>query len=79
MLQGDAADLWAESAAYEKAIGAAGGVELAVLGLGVNGHVAFNEPGASWGGDTGVVELSPKTREVHRLQTGGAYSIPISP
>lgn len=77
LLKGDAADLWAESAAYESAIGEAGGAELAVLGLGVNGHVAFNEPGARWDTDTGVVELSPKTREVHRLQTGGAYAIPV--
>ena len=77
LLQGDAADLWAESAAYERAMRKAGGVELAILGLGVNGHVAFNEPGADWDGDTGVVELSRETREVHRRQTGGAYAIPV--
>ena len=31
---------------FERAIEAAGGIDLALLGLGFNGHVAFNEPGS---------------------------------
>jgi glucosamine-6-phosphate deaminase len=42
---GAAADLDAECARYEAAIAAGGGLDLAVLGLGVDGHVAYNMPG----------------------------------
>ena len=52
-----ASDLDAECARYEAAIGAAGGLDLAVLGLGRNGHLAFNEPGASLAGRTRVEVL----------------------
>lgn len=49
---GLADDLEAECARYETALAAAGGIDLAVLGLGRNGHLAFNEPGASLAGHT---------------------------
>lgn len=52
-----AADLDAECARYEAAIVSAGGLDLAVLGLGRNGHLAFNEPGASLAGRTRVEVL----------------------
>jgi glucosamine-6-phosphate deaminase len=65
---GLAADLDAECARYEAAIARAGGIDLAVLGLGRNGHLAFNEPGASLAGRTRVevlmrVELADDGRE----------------
>jgi len=58
-----AENLEAECARYEAAIEAAGGLDLAVLGLGRNGHIAFNEPGCSLAARTRVevlmrVELS---------------------
>lgn len=40
-----AADLQAECVRYEAAIAAAGGIDLAVLGVGADGHVAYNMPG----------------------------------
>jgi glucosamine-6-phosphate deaminase len=42
---GAAADIAAECARYERDITAAGGLDLTILGLGSNGHIAFNEPG----------------------------------
>lgn len=42
---GAAPDLEAECARYEAAIAAAGGLDLAILGVGVDGHVAYNMPG----------------------------------
>lgn len=42
---GSASDLGAECRRYEDAIGAAGGLDLALLGVGVDGHVAYNMPG----------------------------------
>jgi glucosamine-6-phosphate deaminase len=54
---GLAADLEGECARYEAAIAQAGGIDLAVLGLGRNGHLAFNEPGSSLAGRTRVEGL----------------------
>jgi glucosamine-6-phosphate deaminase len=42
---GSAADLNAECRRYEDAIAAAGGLDLALLGVGIDGHVAYNMPG----------------------------------
>jgi glucosamine-6-phosphate deaminase len=42
---GAAPDLEAECLRYEEAIVAAGGLDLALLGVGVDGHVAYNMPG----------------------------------
>jgi glucosamine-6-phosphate deaminase len=75
-LRGDAIDLAAECRDYEAAIAAAGGLDLAVLGLGPNGHIAFNEPGGSWSTGTHVVSLSSETRAMHALQTRSAFYIP---
>lgn len=48
--------------AYEAEIRAAGGIDLQILGLGVNGHVGFNEPGSERGSRTRRVELHPVSR-----------------
>ena len=42
---GAAADLEAECRRYEDAIAAAGGLDLALLGVGMDGHIAYNMPG----------------------------------
>ncbi|RMH04420.1 MAG: glucosamine-6-phosphate deaminase [Planctomycetota bacterium] len=54
--------LVAAAEAYEQAIAAAGGIDLQVLGLGLNGHVGFNEPGSHAGSRTRLVELAEQTR-----------------
>jgi glucosamine-6-phosphate deaminase len=59
---GGAADLDAESARYEEAIARAGGFDLVLLGIGGNGHIAFNEPGSPATSRTRVVALAPQTR-----------------
>lgn len=41
----------------------AGGLDLAVLGIGVNGHLGMNEPGAPADGRTARVDLAPTTME----------------
>ena len=50
---------------YERDIAAAGGLSLTVLGLGVNGHIAFNEPGSHHDSRTRVVELAAATRRAN--------------
>jgi glucosamine-6-phosphate deaminase len=49
-------------AAYEEQIRSAGGVDLQVLGIGTDGHLAFNEPGSSLGSRTRIKTLTEQTR-----------------
>ncbi|HEY4164684.1 MAG TPA: glucosamine-6-phosphate deaminase [Dongiaceae bacterium] len=62
LLRGDAADPRAECLAFEQAIADAGGIDLAILGLGANGHIAFNEPGSSWDSETHEIVLTLESR-----------------
>lgn len=62
---GMAADLDAECASYEAAISAAGGLDVAFLGLGRNGHIGFNEPGTPFDSRTRVVDLTESTRHAN--------------
>ena len=57
----DAADLDAMCQAYEQAIVTAGGLDLVMLGLGPNAHLASNEPGAPFASATRVVPLLAET------------------
>jgi glucosamine-6-phosphate deaminase len=59
---GTARDLPAACAAYERAIADAGGVDLQLLGIGTDGHVAFNEPGSSLSSRTRIKTLTAQTR-----------------
>ncbi|MFN3615248.1 MAG: glucosamine-6-phosphate deaminase [Rubrimonas sp.] len=63
--RGDAPDPEAEAARYDAAIDAAGGVDLQVLGIGRNGHLAFNEPTSSLGSRTRVKRLAEATRRAN--------------
>jgi len=56
----DAADLEGECRRYEELVGN-GGLALAILGLGGNGHLGLNEPGSGPETITRVVELTPET------------------
>jgi glucosamine-6-phosphate deaminase len=46
---------------YEEAIKEAGGIDLQILGIGGDGHWAFNEPGASLDSRTRIEKLSEQT------------------
>src|SRR5206468_4936786 len=46
---------------FERAIQGAGGIDLLIVGIGANGHIAFNEPGSSFASRTRVVNLEPET------------------
>lgn len=59
---GLAPDLSAECVRYERQITAAGGIDLQLLGIGQNGHIGFNEPGAELDSRTHVQTLSATTR-----------------
>jgi len=59
---GNAEDLTAACVAYEEAIAAAGGVDLQIVGIGTDGHIAFNEPGSSLASRTRIKTLTRQTR-----------------
>lgn len=48
---------------YDEMIDGFGGLDLTILGIGTNGHIAFNEPGSPFDSKTRVVDLSQQTIE----------------
>lgn len=60
---GMAEDIPKACADYEKKIKKAGGIDIQLLGIGANGHIAFNEPGSSLGSRTRVKTLDEQTRQ----------------
>lgn len=60
-LDGTAADAAAAARDYEQAINDAGGVDIQILGIGANGHIAFNEPGSAHDSRTRVINLHEQT------------------
>ena len=48
---------------YEQEMQRVGGIDIQILGIGANGHIAFNEPGSSLGSRTRVKTLTEKTRK----------------
>lgn len=63
--KGDALNLEEEAQQYEELIQKYGGIDLQLLGIGENGHIAFNEPGTPFTSRTHVVELTPNTRDIN--------------
>ena len=61
ILDGNAPDLLKECEDYEKAIEAAGGIDLFMGGVGPDGHLAFNEPGSSLTSKTRIKTLTTDT------------------
>ena len=65
ILNGMAEDPEAECADYEAKIASYGGIDLFLGGIGVDGHLAFNEPFTSLSSRTGVRDLTTDTRIVN--------------
>lgn len=62
LLDGGAPDQIAECRRYEESLVAEGGqLDLCILGLGLNGHVAFNDPPSEYDSVTRVVKLTPES------------------
>jgi glucosamine-6-phosphate deaminase len=70
-LDGSAADPVEECERYERAIDAAGGIDLQILGIGTNGHIGFNEPAPELEARTHRVTLKPETRRSNAALFGG--------
>jgi len=75
---GNATDLEAACAEYERAIREAGGVDVQILGIGTNGHIGFNEPTSSFASRTRIKTLAPRTRvDNARFFDGDLDAVPL--
>ncbi|MDQ3550259.1 MAG: glucosamine-6-phosphate deaminase, partial [Bacteroidota bacterium] len=63
-------------AEYERAIEAAGGIDLQVLGIGNNGHIGFNEPGSSIYSKTRLINLENSTRLANAYEFANISQVP---
>jgi glucosamine-6-phosphate deaminase len=63
-------------AAYEALLTQAGGVDLQVLGIGADGHLAFNEPGSSLASTTRIKTLTEQTRHDNARFFGSLDEVP---
>lgn len=64
-------------ARYERLIAEAGGVDLQLLGIGADGHLAFNEPGSSLASRTRVKTLTARTRADNARFFGSVDEVPV--
>lgn len=61
---------------YDEVIRSVGGVDLQLLGLGHNGHIGFNEPGAAFEKGTHCVDLQQRTIEANKRFFASADDVP---
>ena len=73
---GTAADPAAAIQSYARSIATAGGIDLQILGLGVDGHLAANDPGSSLASRARVVAVTPAKRPYLAAVFGGEGMIP---
>jgi glucosamine-6-phosphate deaminase len=62
---------------YEQRIVACGGIDVQILGIGADGHIAFNEPASSLGSRTRIKTLARPTIEESARLFGSAAAVPI--
>lgn len=63
-------------AEYENEMEKAGGVDLQILGIGLNGHIGFNEPGSSLYSRTRLVNLQNTTRIANTYEFENISKVP---
>ena len=61
---------------YEKQIQDAGGLDLQILGIGINGHIGFNEPGSGIYTKTRLTTLDNSTRLANSYEFGNMSEVP---
>ncbi len=73
---GRALDFEVHCRQYEQKIADAGGIDLQILGIGSDGHIAFNEPGSSLGSRTRLKTLASETIRDNARFFGGEDKVP---
>lgn len=69
-------DVDANAEAYERAINAAGGIDLQFMGIGRNGHIGFNEPADAYSDCTGVIALTENTIDANKRFFASEADVP---
>lgn len=75
-LRGDREDTDVACRAFDETVRAWGGIDLAILGLGPNGHLGFNEPPAGADAPTRAVALTEASIESNARYWGGRDQVP---
>ncbi|MBM7666709.1 glucosamine-6-phosphate deaminase [Solibacillus kalamii] len=73
---GNKSNLEKAAAEYDALINAAGNIDIQLLGIGVNGHIGFNEPGTPFDLGTNIVELAQSTREANQVYFDSIDDVP---
>ena len=73
---GCASDFDAECTEYDARIKRFGGIDLQLLGIGVDGHIGFNEPGPYFDKNTHVADLHASTIEANARFFESANDVP---
>jgi glucosamine-6-phosphate deaminase len=76
LFDSEATDAAAECARISALIDDSGGLDLVVLGIGKNGHIAFNEPGSAFDSSARLVELERSSRDSYAPQFGSLDATP---
>ena len=77
-LNGEAKNWKKECKKYERKIKKVGGIGLMILGLGRDGHIAFDEPGSGFKSKTRKVKLAKITKEDNKVRFGYALTLGLS-
>lgn len=75
---GCAADLVKEGEEYDNLVKSLGGIDLQLLGIGLDGHIGFNEPDDCFTGATHPVTLDPSTIEANARFFASKDDVPKS-
>lgn len=73
---GNKSNLEKAAVEYDAMIKAAGNIDIQLLGIGVNGHIGFNEPGSPFDLGTNIVELAQSTREANQVYFDSIDDVP---
>jgi glucosamine-6-phosphate deaminase len=76
LIRGNPKDWRAEILRIERTLTEAGGLDLAIVGIGMNGHIAFNEPGSALIARTHRVRLAIASRRAHAGPFGRWQNVP---
>ena len=72
-LNGKSKNIKKECERYEKETN---GIDLQILGIGINGHIGFNEPGTPFNSLTNKVKITKEIRELYSQEFGGFSKVP---
>jgi len=78
ILDGATKNVKRECVRFESEISRAGGIDLLILGIGMDDHIGFNEPGSDFKSRTRLVKLAETTREANSKYFGSLKRTPTA-